>query len=383
MNLFFLAGETSGDRIGALLLKELKGEGEFWGVGGEKMRAQGLKPLLYTEEFALMGVTDTLLSLPKIFRQFYLIQDAILSKKPDGVILIDYPGFNLRLAKALRKKGYRGKIIQYVSPTIWAWGKERLKTMEKALDLVLLIFPFEEELFIQSQLSAVYVGNPIVESILSHTYEEEWHKGFGIRRPNELVALFPGSRKQEVEQNLPLQLEAAELFLERHEGVEFALSFAHEESLPEIKRMVRESRLKEDINLFLIPKHFSFELMRDARVALAKSGSVTLELALHQTPSVVTYKVSSINRFIAKNILKLSIKHFCIVNILKQREVFPERIAVEATAEELVLELEKLWNGPKREACIEDLSDLCHLLTTKRSSFEAAKKIRGEIGCLV
>lgn len=377
MSLFFLAGEKSGDLLGARLVKELRSEHQIWGVGGQNMRAAGLEPLLYTEAFEAMGVTDTLLRLPQIVGQFKKVQHAILEKKPAACILIDYPGFNLRLASALRKKGYAGKIVQYVSPTVWAWGKDRIEKMNSSLDLLLSIFPFEQPLLKEKNFTFNYVGNPIFESVKTHNYEEGWHKLFGIRQPEKVIALFPGSRRSEVHLNLPLQLQAAELILQNIPDAEFALSCAQEEMMPLVHCLLSDCPLKLNKNLFLIPKRFSYELMRDAQGAIAKSGSVTLELALHETPTVVMYQISALNRFFAKYILKLSLKHYCIVNILHGQTVFPELIETKVTAEKLASNLlEMYFAGSLRTSCLEACRSIPDLLGDHNTSYKAAEAIR-------
>jgi lipid-A-disaccharide synthase len=376
MNLFFLAGEKSGDLLGSKLLRELKGQGEFWGVGGEKMRSQGLTPILYTESFEVMGIADTLLSLPRQIKQFFQIRDAILQRNPDGCILIDYPGFNLKLAKSLRKKGYRGKIIQYVCPTVWAWGKDRIQKMVNTLDLLLTIYPFETSYFKETPLSVKYVGSPILESVGAHLYNQKWQQSIGIKPSGPIIALFPGSRKGEISLNLPLQIEAAEILHQKFQDVQFAISMAHDEMLPFVQQLIQQSSLKLNTHIFLIPKSFSYELMRDCQSAIVKSGSVTLEMALHQKPSVIIYELSLINQFFAKYVLKLDLKHYCIVNILADKTVFPEFIGKDVTAEKIAEALERLHiDGQERWSCQKGCQSILKILNQGEASKQAANEI--------
>ncbi len=366
---FILAGELSGDVYGSDLIKSLQKqfpEALFEGVGGPEMRAQKFECLLPMENFALMGFSDVFAALPRIIRNFLYLRDSILQKKPDGVILIDYPGFNLMMASALRKKGYTGKLIQYVCPTIWAWGKKRKEKMVRNLDLLLTIFPFEPPLFQDTTLQVKYVGHPLVQKVNKHVYNDSWWMNYFKERPKKLIAIFPGSRKEELIRNLPLQLKIAELAKRKDPELSFALSL----SKPEYREML------EKYNLPLIPKEHTYDLMREAKAAIAKSGSVTLELALHETPSVVLYYVSSFNRFLAKHYMGLKMPYYCIVNILLDTEVFPESIEFPKEEETMADHLVAFSReGAVRKSCLADCRKVKQLLETKEGS--AMRSIKG------
>ena len=195
--LFIFSGEPSGDLHGSHLVHALRKQLPsilIEGVPGPKMRAQGVISILQMEDFEVMGFSDVICHLPKLARQFYQLRNHILSTRPKGVVLIDYPGFNLRMAAALRKKGYQGKIIQYVSPSVWAWGKHRIEMMANTLDILLTIYPFENQYFQGSSLNVEYVGNPLYEYIKTYHYDEQWKKKLNLAETNNLIALFPGSR---------------------------------------------------------------------------------------------------------------------------------------------------------------------------------------------
>lgn len=343
MRFFIFAGENSGDLHGSHLIRALKSKFpsiNLVGVGGPAMRAEGLHCLLNTEEFQVMGFSDVLKALPKLCKHFYTICQAILNLNPEGVILIDYPGFNLRLAKRLRKKGYRGKIIQYICPTIWAHGKQRIRTMAESLDLLLTILPFEPKYFLETSLKVAYVGHPLVNIIDSSVYHPNWTERVGIPKEQPLIAIFPGSRIGEIQRNLPLQLEAARLLKNKYPEVCFGLSYTHEELLPLMHRVITETQLGD---VYLVPKALNYDLMHHCHTALAKSGTVTLELALHQRPSLITYKLTKLNYWMAKYILKLRLPHYCLVNILAEKEVFPELIDQYISAHQLFQKLESLY----------------------------------------
>lgn len=344
---FLFAGEASGDLHGGHLMQSLQrfnpwDSCQMTGVGGPSMRAQGLDPLLPMENFAVMGFSDVLKSLPKLWKQFYIVRDAILKQKPDAVILIDYPGFNLRLAKALRRKGFKGKIVQYICPTVWAHSAGRIDHMAQTLDMLLTIFPFEADYFSHTSLWVHYIGNPLMEDIQRYAYDLQWIDRIGLKSKEHLVALFPGSREGEIARNLPFQLEVAALFKKQIPQAFFGLSYAEEHLLPLIHHHIERSSLRLGKDILLIPKYYRYELMRDCQTALAKSGTVTLELALHKRPSVVTYQVSALNYFMAKYLLRLKLSHYCIVNILKGQTIFPEHIGRHLKADRTAADLIRL-----------------------------------------
>lgn len=299
---YVIAGEASGDLYGGTLLSHLPFQ--FKGIGGKKMEQAGLKSLLPFADFQVMGFSDILFALPKLRRHFYHLSQNILQDNPKAVIFIDYPGFNLRLAKHLRKKGYRGKLIHYIAPTVWAWKKERIKLMAEVYDLLLTIYPFEPVYFTHTTLPVKYVGNPLLH-ILPKPLSLE-------RQP--ILALFPGSRPKEIERNLPLQKQAAKLFLKKHP--EFEMTISTNDS----------SR---------------YTLMQKASLALAKSGTVTLELALLECPTVVQYLLTPINYFLARYLFKIDLPHYALPNILLQQRIFPEFYHMKIAPEDLANSLEE------------------------------------------
>lgn len=384
-SIFIFAGEKSGDMHGSFLMKEIKKmipNCYMDGVGGPKMRQEGLLPILQMEDFEVMGFSDVFLSLPKLLRQFYTIRRHILKANPKAVILVDYPGFNLRMARALRQVGYQGKLIQYVSPTVWAWGRKRIDQMAATLDLLLTIYPFERKCYTHTSLPVEYVGNPLQEYIRTHHYRENWHVPYGIPSTENLIALFPGSRLSEVKDNLPFQLEAAVLMKKKYPETIFALSHAHEKAYGIIKELIQSTPLKLDKDIFIVPKEITYDLMKSCRCAMAKSGTVTLELALHQKPSVVHYKVTRINRFFAEHILRLNLPYYCIVNILADKEIFPELIAYGLSAENLYYQLESLYrDGEARNTCISQCQVLQETLCDYNASEKAAEAIVKVLSC--
>lgn len=383
--LFFFAGEKSGDLHGGHLIQSLKlqvPEIEIEGVGGPQMRSQGIQSLLQTEDFEVMGFTDVFLALPRLIKQFVLVRDHLLKAKPEVAIFIDYPGFNLRMADSLRRNGYKGKIVQYISPSVWAWGQHRIAQMAKTLDLLLTIFPFEKDYFVGSPLNVQFVGNPIKEYVKNYQYAEDWKDTLEIPESSPLIALFPGSRASEIKRHLSIQLEAAQMLKKDNPKAIFALSVGHSHTVPLLKNCLQASSLKLNRDIFLVPKEFSYEMMRDSHSAIAKSGTVTLELALHHRPTVVMYKASFINRILVKYLVRPNLSHFCIVNILGGREVFPELIAQGLSSENVCRAVKRLHeNTNERQACLDACQDIHRSLEINNASERAALEIRKLMSC--
>ncbi len=374
-SLFIFAGEPSGDKHGAEVINCLASRNANFscvGVGGPAMRAAGLQTVLPMEEFAVMGFSDVIKALPRLYRHFHTVLNAILDLAPKVVLLIDYPGFNLRLAKALKKRGYRGKIVQYVAPMVWAWGKERIAAMERDLDQLLVIYPFELDCFAGSKLPTAYVGNPVSEAHTKYQYQSDWLEKVGLPSERAPIALFPGSRAAEIGRNLPLQLAAVKKLQQIEPNLPVAISCSSEAQRPLIEKLASQSGLK-DGSWKIISSGYTYELMAACESAIAKSGTVTLELALHGCPTVVTYLLTPLNKFLARYWMKLNLSHYCIVNLLSQKTVFPELIAKEPTPEVIFENLHSLRKN--REICREACHRLKSLLNEKEASVEVAQHL--------
>lgn len=367
IDLFVFAGEKSADMHGAALLAALKKERstlKIAGVGGPKMRAVGMECLLQMETFQVMGFIDVFLSLPSLIKHFYQIVSEILRLQPKVVLTIDYPGFNLRLVKALRKRGYKGKIIHYICPSVWAWGKKRIQVLAGNFDLLLCVLPFEPSLFSHTSLPAIYVGHPLVEKLNAYIY-----KPFFLKTDKKILALFPGSRKKEIERNLPLQLAACRALTDTFH---IALSISDATYTPLITSITEQKGFRLGKEIDFISSEYSYELMRSAHLSLAKSGTVTLELALHQVPTIVTYAVTALDAFIAHDLLRIRLPFYSLPNIIAQKEIFPEYIGPKLTKEGLLTRAHALLQKEKYEECQKECSVLSHLLGETNASQIAA-----------
>ncbi len=376
---FLFAGEASGDLHGSHLIEALQFQeisSSFCGVGGPRMRQKGLECFVPMENFQVMGFSDVLQAFPRLCKLFFQLGKIIVNIQPDCVIFIDYPGFNLRLARSLRRQGFKGKLVQYICPTVWAHGKSRIDLLATYYDLLLTIFPFEAEYFAHTSLKVEYIGNPLVETIRTHRYQDNWAAQAGLPSTEHLIAFFPGSRKGEVERYLPQQIQVAAQLKYRYPQARFALSCAQESLLPLINISLRQHHLHLNEDFYVIPPQFNYELMRSCHLALAKSGTVTLELALHDIPTVVHYELSTFNYLMAKYYLRLNLPHYCIVNILEGEKVFPEFIHRNLSAEAISAQAALLYsNNQQRQQIIEACQRIKHKLGTHSSHQNAAKAI--------
>ncbi|MBS0634441.1 MAG: lipid-A-disaccharide synthase [Verrucomicrobia bacterium] len=339
MNICIFAGETSADLYSAMLLVELRKKlptARFWGVGGPSSKGL-INVVIPMEKFQVMGLSDVLKALPRLARCFFQLAGMIMKKNPDMVIIIDQPSFGIKLAKQLRKKGYRGKIVQFVAPTVWAWKKERADEMAKHFDLLLTLFDFEPDYFAHTSLKTVFVGHPIVELIAKDNSQS-----LVLDPDRPVLAIFPGSRPAEIGRNLPKQLEAAKIYCESHPTTQIAVVASCD--LPQ--------------HVIKVPFNARYELMKKCHLAIAKSGTVTLELALHKVPTVVTYELSWLNYLMARYVMKVDkMAFFSIVNILAGYELFFERIKPPVTCQDIANCLEE-YESSRYNECQEGCQSL-------------------------
>lgn len=364
IDLFIVAGEPSGDLQGSKIIEELfkiRPDLKIGAVAGPRMRSHPIETFFPMENLQVMGFIDVIFALPKIIRQFFAIRKKILELQPKAVICIDYPGFNIRLEQSLRKKGYRGKLIHYVCPTVWAWGKKTIPKMAKTLDLLIPLFPFEKKCFEHTSLPVKYFGHPLISAIRSFIPDPLFRRG-------KIFALFPGSRKTEIERNFHLQLKVARKLQELDSELQIAVSIAH----PDLKEQIRSFAP----NALLIPPEQNYDLMHNAHLALAKSGTVTLELALHNIPTIVNFAIRPIDVFIAQKIFRIDLPFYCIVNIIGSKEIFPEFFGPNLTEQALFSAAKKLWfDESARKLCSQGCKEVKDLLGSADASSAAAQEI--------
>lgn len=382
-SLFLFAGEASGDLHGASLMQALREQGlcdSFWGVGGQGMRRLGLDSLLPMEDFQVMGYSDVWRALPRLYRHFYTIREALLQRQPSVAIFVDYPGFNLRLERSLRKAGYSGKIVHFNSPMVWAHGRKRVDVLAENVDLLITLLPFEKAYYANTSLRVDYVGHPLVTRVTKHSYSPNWRKSYGIPPSLPLLGLFPGSRAGEIRRNLSTQLQAAKQLSKQLPHFGWGLAVAHAELRPAIEKAIHESSLKLGEQIFLVDTSSSYELMAECRAALATSGTVTAELALHHVPSVVSFQLSLLNLLVVGLVLRVQLPHYCLVNIICEDRVFPEFYGVRPDPTHMANALYPLiQEGEKRARCIAG----CEHMRTRLGSGHAAEHAALSIGELI
>lgn len=326
MRYYVIAGEASGDLHGSNLLRALREKdpqmnARCW--GGDLMAAQGGDIVKDYRELAFMGFIEVIANLNTILKNLKFCKEDILAFKPDVIVLIDYPGFNIRIASWAKEKGF--KIVYYISPQVWAWKEGRVKTLKKSVDRMLTILPFEKAFYKKYNWDVDYVGHPLVEVVENFISKHQY-----IQKDEKLVALLPGSRKQEIEKKLPVMLEATKSFTDHRFIV------AKAPSLPET---YFDEMLRNYPNVSTVTNE-TYALLMQSKAALVTSGTATLETALFNVPQVICYKGSSISYAIAKKLV--NIRFIGLANLILDKEVVKELIQHDFTKEKVVTELKKI-----------------------------------------
>jgi lipid-A-disaccharide synthase len=344
MKLYFVAGESSGDNHGAELLRALRArhsEVRFFGRGGPKMRALGGAEFRdWIDEAAVVGLWEVLKRYGFFRREFDRALTEVAALKPDAVVLIDYPGFNLRLARALRRKNPALKIIYYISPQVWAWKQGRVRSMARSVDLMLCIFPFEPPLYEPACVRALFVGHPMTSVIPTLASESSDAQA---TRDLDLIALFPGSRQREVTKILPIMLASANQILRRRPEIRFEVAAASDSLAAAIRRAI-----KKDATKFSVSVGQAHELMMRAGVAIIASGTATLEAALSRLPFVLVYRVAWVTYFAARLVVKVN--WLGMPNVLANREIVPEFIQHRARPRQIAGALIRLLDDESARA---------------------------------
>ncbi len=376
MKYYIIAGEASGDLHGSNLIKELKlldTDADIRCWGGDKMQAAGANLVKHYSALAFMGFVEVLKNLRTIFKNLADCKADITQYQPDALVLIDYPGFNLRIAAWAKRKGLR--VIYYISPQVWAWKESRVRGIKKNVDKMLVILPFEKDFYKKWGFEVEYVGHPLVkvvdEFIANHPVSEPTVPSFltssGVAINIPIIAILPGSRKQEILTKLPIMLSAAKHFPDYH----FVVAKA-----PGIEDDFYDALLAPYQNVSAVINQ-TYGLLREAKAALVTSGTATLETALFGVPEVVCYKGSAISFLIAKWLI--TIQYICLVNLIMNKEVVKELIQEQLTEQNITSELKKiLYDAGKQSQLKEDYTALKYLLSQGgNASANAAASIYG------
>lgn len=364
--IFICAGEQSGDLHGAVLMKELKAlipHVTFNGLGGDNMKAEGLNELYHTKDLATVGFKDVLKKYPFFKKVINDCVEFVKANSPDAVILIDYPGFNIRLAEKL-KEFYTGKIIYYISPQLWAWHEKRVHKIKKYVDKMLVVFPFEVDFYSKFGVEAEYVGHPLVSRIKNYIAGHP-------KQPNtcgkKVITILPGSRKDEIRLHMPVLVETIAL-LKKDFDVEVNVSKAPALSDELFTPYLNSTDYK-------ITTADSYSLILNSDLVLTKAGTSTMECTLLGTPYLIFYKTFPLNYYILKPIVK--IENLGIANILSKKNIVREFIQKDFTPENLAAEAKKILNDENyRNEMNANLKKVWEILGVKDASKNAALAIK-------
>lgn len=359
MKYYIIAGEASGDLHGSNLIRALREKDPHADIrcwGGDKMEAAGATLVRHYKDLAFMGFIEVLNNLGTILRNIRFCKEDITAYQPDVLILIDYPGFNLRIAKWAKQQGF--KIIYYISPQVWAWKENRVKLIKQCVDKMLVILPFEKAFYQKWNYEVEYVGHPLVEVVEEYMNKEQERRNSELQTSNlklqtsNIIALLPGSRKQEILKKLPIMLEVTKRFPDYR----FVVAKA-----PGLDEAFYSTLLAPYGNVSSV-KDQTYSLLMQAKAALVTSGTATLETALFGVPEVICYKGNALSYQIAKRLV--NIKFIGLVNLIMDKEVMKELIQDDLTPGNLEKELDRLLNDPEKQRQVkEDYAALKTLLS--------------------
>ncbi len=367
--IMMIAGEASGDLHGGELVKELfkaDPDLEIFGVGGDNMRRAGMELYYHVDQLAYIGFWEVIKHYNYFRRIFFHLLEELDKRRPDIVVLIDYPGFNLKFARQAHKRGV--KIFYFIAPQVWAWAQGRAKKMAKYIHRLAVIFNFEVPFFKKYGIKTTFVGHPLMDGLKTTMDKQAFCQHFDINPDAPLLALLPGSRKQEIDFLLPVMLESAAALKKQHGELQIAVSKADT-----IREEHFDSYLKAYPDVRII-KNKTYDLMKHATAAIVASGTATLETACFETPFVIAYRVSPLSYLIGKTLVK--IRYIGLANIVAGEPVAREFIQQELTVENLKPELEKLlYDNHYRDAKINKLKKVKQKLGAPGAAGKTARLI--------
>ena len=357
--IYIISGEASGDLHAANLVSELKKQNnslEFSAWGGDRLRNEGIIIDKDIKELAFMGFLEVLLNIRTIFKNIRSCKENLLNFKPDLLILVDYPGFNLRIAKWAKSNGIC--VYYYISPQIWAWKESRIHQIKKTVERMYCILPFEKDFYMKHSLNVSYLGHPLLDEV--NKFKILNNNSLELENKRPILAILPGSRKQEIERKSPLMLAASSQFPEYNVIVACA---------PNLDLAYYEKFKSQEV---LFVKNQTYNLLQNAELAIVTSGTATLEAALFKVPQVVCYKSSFISFWIAKKLIK--IKFISLVNLIANKEIVRELIQKDCTSSKIAGELIKIKKGEKKAIQMnKDYNDLIELLGNEGASSRVAE----------
>ncbi|MCD4780579.1 MAG: lipid-A-disaccharide synthase [Candidatus Omnitrophica bacterium] len=373
-HILIVAGETSGDIHAAHLVTELKKINptfSFSGLGGPRLEAAGVEIYKDLTKLAVVGFTEVIKHYHEFKQAFDLILNKITETQAEAIILVDYPGFNLRLAKAINKKI---KVIYYISPQVWAWKKNRVFLIKKYIDKMMVIFPFEKDFYARYGIYARFVGHPLTESIRISRHRDHILQQHNLNPDQTTIGLLPGSRHKEIDRHLPIMLKTAEILQKKFPMLQFLLIKAPNMTEDILSRYLLGTIL--NIHSF---QDDSYELRSTCHLCLVASGTATLETALLNVPMVVIYKTSFLTWLLAKLFIK--IPYIALVNVVAKKKIVPEFVQYQAKPRIIAKQCEQIFSDDEAtETMKKSLDWICSLLGKKEASQQAAQEVVNTIG---
>ncbi len=366
MKYYLVAGEASGDLHGANLMKALKNEdpnASFRYFGGDKMKAEGGDLVKHYADMAFMGFTEVILNLRTVLRNLKTCKADILAHRPDALILIDFPGFNLKIAEFAKQHDIR--VCYYISPKVWAWNQKRVLKIKKVVDQLFCILPFEVDFYKAWGMEVNYVGNPLLDEIGQFTVDHNFRTKEGLTE-QKIIALLPGSRKQEIERLLPDMLSVTDNFSD----YQFVVAAAPTFTADYYQQYIGDKKVKLVFGQ-------TYNLLSHAHAALVASGTATLETALFKVPQVVLYRGGAITVGIARLLIK--IRFISLVNLIMDKKVVSELIQQDCNPEKIKTELNLVLAGDGRDRQLGDYNDLAVRMGTAGASERTAKLVVNEL----
>ena len=373
-----VAGEASGDLHAAKLvtgMRETAGgrELQFFGSAGPLMREAGVEPVVVADELSIVGLLEIGRALPMFVKAYRRLKAAARERKPNVAILVDFPDFNLKLAKTLKKQGI--KVVYYISPQLWAWRSYRVRTIKKYVDLMITILPFEKDWYHQRGVTNVeYVGSPLAKEVHASRSKEEFCAAHEIDRTRPIISLLPGSRHKEIVRILPVMVESIVEMSKQREGLQFIIALASEKSLGDIKWILHSAERKGPLpeNLFILSCE-TFDALNASDAAAVTSGTATLETAIIGTPMAIVYKSSAINYGLLRPLIK--VEHFGLANLIAGERIAKEMIQGEFTPKSLSRELLELLEPEQNQEMRRKLATAVDKLGRGGASKRAAEAI--------
>ena len=375
-----VAGEASGDAHAAALVEALRSSApetdlKFFGAAGLKMREAGVEAVVRADDLAIVGIPEITRALPMFWQTFRKLKEAAVQRKPDAVILVDFPDFNLRLARSLKKAGL--KVIYYISPQLWAWRKYRAQIIRKYVDLLLAILPFEKDWYARLGIEHVeYVGNPLTGEVKAKMGKAEFCARHGLNESDPLIALLPGSRHKELARILPGLLEAAGLIVKKIPRCQFIVALAGNRTEKEVSDII--ARTKDNgtpaaERIAKVVQGETFEALAAADAAVVTSGTATLETGIIGTPMAIVYKTSAFNYKTLRPLI--DVPHFGLINLIAQERLATELIQDDFTPEALSGELLRLLEPENNSKMRERLREVTETLGRGGASERAAEAV--------